>query len=79
MGRGKRRRSLFLPFPSSYHSPRALSFAFIRLLHISHNAPYLSPKILHKHCFQFLLGRLQYPQERKNEDNAICWGGGGRK
>ena len=30
----------------------------IRHLHISHNAPYLPPKILHKHCFQFLLGRL---------------------
>ena len=36
-------------------------------LHISHNAPYLrpppphpplAPPILHKHCFQFLLGRL---------------------
>ena len=24
----------------------------IRHLHISHNAPYLPPKILHKHCFQ---------------------------
>ena len=23
----------------------------IRHLHISHNAPYLPPKILHKHCF----------------------------
>ena len=30
----------------------------IRLLHISHNARYLPAKILHKHCFQFLLGRL---------------------
>ena len=29
-----------------------------RHFHISHNAPYLLPKILHKHCFQFLLGRL---------------------
>ena len=30
----------------------------IRHLHISHNAPYLPPKSLHKHCFQFLLGQL---------------------
>ena len=30
----------------------------IRLLHIYHNARYLPPKILHKHCFQFPLGRL---------------------
>ena len=30
----------------------------IRHFHISHNAPYLPPKILHKHCFQFLPGRV---------------------
>ena len=30
----------------------------MRHLHISHNEAYLPPKILHKHCFQFLLGRL---------------------
>ena len=32
--------------------------ANIRHLHISHNAPNFSPKILHKHYFQFVLGRL---------------------
>ena len=41
---------------------RILVFIFclisIRHLHISQNAPYLPPKILHKHCFQFLLERL---------------------
>ena len=30
----------------------------IRHFHISHNAPCLLPKILHKHCFEFLFGRL---------------------
>ena len=30
----------------------------LRHLQISYNAPYLPPNILHKHCFQFLLGRL---------------------
>ena len=30
----------------------------IRHLHISHNAPYVPPKTLHKLCFQFLLGWL---------------------
>ena len=30
---------------------------FIHHFHISHNALYLPPKILHKPCFQFLLGR----------------------
>ena len=29
-----------------------------RHFHISHNASYLPPKILHKPCFQFLLGQL---------------------
>ena len=29
---------------------------FIRHLHISHNAPYLPPKILHNLCFSCLLG-----------------------
>ena len=36
------------------------------------------PKILHKHCFQFLLGRLQYPGEMKNKGYEILfWGRGG--
>ena len=30
----------------------------IRHFHIPHNVPYLLPKILREHCFQFLLGRL---------------------
>ena len=29
-----------------------------RHLHIFHNTPCLPPKILHKHCLQFLMGRL---------------------
>ena len=37
------------------------------------------PKILHKYCFQFLLGRLQYPGEMKNKDYAEFGGGGGGK
>ena len=31
----------------------------IHYFHVSNNALYLPPKILHKHCFQFLLGRLK--------------------
>ena len=56
------------------------NFFFIRQLQISHNAPYLPPKIFQKHCFQFLLGRLQYPEEMKNKGYAkmfFFWGGGG--
>ena len=42
---------------------------------ISHNAPYLPPQILHKHCFQFLLGPL-YLGEMKNKGfwtPPLCW------
>ena len=46
----------------------------IRYLHISHNAPYLPPKILQKHCFQFPLRRLLYPGEMKNKGYAIFYG-----
>ena len=35
--------------------------------HISHNTPYMPPKILHKHRFKFLLGR---PGEMKNKGYA---------
>ena len=44
---------------------------------ISHNAPYLPPKILHKHCFQLLLGRLKYLGEVKNKGYAKFGGGRG--
>ena len=53
----------------------------INHLNITHNAPYLLPKILHKHCFQFLLGRLLWTGEMKNKGYAIFFlggGGGGR-
>ena len=46
----------------------------IRHLHISHNTPCLPPKILHKHCFQFLVGRLKHPGELKNRGYAKFWG-----
>ena len=40
--------------------------------HISHNARYLTPKILHNLCFSFLLG-LQ-PREIENNAYAKFWG-----
>ena len=53
----------------------------IRHLHISHNAPYLPPthtkkkkkkkkKKMRTFGFQFLLGRLQYPEDMKNKRYA---------
>ena len=35
----------------------------IHHLHISHNAPYLPLKILHKPCFSFFLGITAVPRE----------------
>ena len=35
------------------------------------------PKILHKHCFQFLLGLFQLPRE--TEDNAYAKFGGDKQ
>ena len=35
------------------------------------------PNFLHKHCFQFLLGRLQYPRKMKKVTEDFFWGGGG--
>ena len=49
--------------------------------HISHNAPYLPPKILHNLCFSFSLGITAAPREIEN-NICLCkiWvgsGGGG--
>ena len=50
-------------------------------LHISHNAPYSPPKILHNLCFSFLLGITPVPREIENYAYAKNlgggWGGGG--
>ena len=44
-----------------------------------HNTLCLSPQILHKHCFQFLLGLTMVPRENKNNAYVKLGGGGGRK
>ena len=50
---------------------------YIRLLHISTNAPYLPPKILHNLCCSFLLGITAVPREIEN--NAYAKFGGAYK
>ena len=49
-------------------------------LHISHNAPYLPPQILHKLCFSFLLSITAVPREIENRAYAKFFlrGGGGK-
>ena len=42
----------------------------IRHFHISHNAPYLPPKIFHNLCFSFLLGIIAVPTEIENNAYA---------
>ena len=44
--------------------------------HISHNAPYLPPKILHNLFFPFLLGITTIPREIENNVYAKFGGGG---
>ena len=39
-----------------------------------HNTLCLSPEILHKHCFCFLLGPLEVPRETGNNAYAKFWG-----
>ena len=50
----------------------------IRHLHISHNAPYLPPRILHNLCFSFLLGITAAQREietmlMQNLEGARIW------
>ena len=46
----------------------------IRLLHISHNAPYLPSKVLHNLRFSFLPGITAVPREIENNAYAKFWG-----
>ena len=39
---------------------------YTRHFHISHNGPYLPPKILHNLCFSFLLGIKAFSREIEN-------------
>ena len=48
----------------------------IRHFHISHNAPYLPPKILHNLCVSFLQGITAVPREIENKGYAKFWEGG---
>ena len=45
----------------------------IRHLHISHNAPYLPPKILHNLCSSFPLGITVVPREIENNAYEKFW------
>jgi len=41
--------------------------------HRDYNAPCLPPKILHNHCFQFLLGITVVPREIQDNRYAKFW------
>ena len=43
-------------------------------MHISHNASYLAPQILHNLCFSFLLGITAVLREIENNAYAKFWG-----
>ena len=45
----------------------------MRHFHISYNAPYLPPKIVHNLCFSFLLSITAVPREIENNAHAKFW------
>ena len=53
-----------------FFNTKILPSTHIQYFRIAHNALCLPPKILHKHCFQFLLGRLYVPREIYNNTYA---------
>ena len=83
----ERRHLCFLLLPSSslhdlhtrtesFYIPACL-YHCIHYFHIDHNAPCLPPKILHNHCFQFLLGITVVPREIQDNGYAKFEGGVG--
>ena len=60
--------------PPEYKNLEMFRSLCIRNLHISHYAPYLSPKILHSLCFSFLLDILAVPRGIENNAHAKFWG-----
>ena len=55
------------------HFSRSYENRSICYLQIYHNTPCFPPKIFHKHCLRFLLGRLQYPGEIGNNGYSKFW------
>ena len=68
-------RNFNTPISSNILTKWTLFHGLVRHFHISHNAPYSPPKIVHKDYFQFLLGRLPVIS-RRNEKQRLCkiWG-----
>ena len=53
-----------------FHFRHRIMLPFVSHFHILHNALCLPSKILHKHCFQFLLGLTIIPREIENSAYA---------
>ena len=64
------------PFTENNGRGRCTQFASFVIGYFGkyHNTLFLSPQILHKHCFQFLLGLTMVPRENKNNAYAKFWG-----
>ena len=71
MGRGKIEERRLFPSPPRPPTPAPSIFRLYgTCLHISHNAPYLPPKILHNLCVSFLLGITAVLREIENNAYA---------
>ena len=64
-GKGKDRRKASFPIVPPTPAPSIFRL-YGTCLHISHNAPYLPPKILHNLCVSFLLGITAVLREIEN-------------
>ena len=67
-------RHTLVPISSTRIEVGCSYLSAIRHFHISHSAPYLTPKFLHNLCFLFLLGITAIPREIENHTYVKFWG-----
>ena len=60
-------------FCNSYIGSLPVTHLSIHHFHVDYNVPCLPHKILHNHCFQFLLGITIVPREIEHNDYTKFW------
>ena len=70
----KHGNSLHLTKIKGFFRPDRNISLHIHHFYMDHNNPFFSPKILHNHCFQFLLGMTVTPREIEDNGYAKFWG-----
>ena len=70
----KHGNSLHLTKIKGFFRPDRNISLHIHHFYMDHNNPFFSPKILHNHCFQFLLGITVVAKEIEDNGYAKFWG-----